>query len=144
MPSSKLNIADSESVNRFTNSRSADDRDDVLAINVRAKEAQEKGWDNIVDNKLIEWAVTRKDFELEGLLGPSCEAISCAYELVNQMRKNLWPLPTGVIPDGEGGIVFENRQDPIYQRIEIDQGGRAYLATFDDFQLMDRVSINFE
>jgi hypothetical protein len=117
---------------------------EVLASEINIKERLAVRWSSIIDGKLIEWGKTRSEFEVEDLVGPTNEAIGTAFRFVKYMRSNGWPLPTGVIPDGEGGVVFENRHDPMYQRIEIDKDGRASLATFHDCQLMERVPIDIE
>lgn len=144
MTTRESSITYCESAERVGNSRLSSVRDDVLVTEIGAKEQLAAGWDNIVDDKLIEWAVTRGEFEAEGLIGPSSEAISCAFRFAAFMRKHDFPLPTGLIPDGEGGIVFENRSGPSYQRIEIDQQGRACLATFLCYELLERVPIDIE
>ncbi|MEX2315706.1 MAG: hypothetical protein WD669_01050 [Pirellulales bacterium] len=144
MATSEMNITDRESAYLAEFARTFNAGNDVLASEVDAREASAVAWNNIVDNKLIEWGSTRSEFEDDGLVGPSYEAIGTALKFVKKMRKESWPLPTGVIPDGEGGIVFENRRGDLYQRIEIDQNGRTGLATFRDCKLVERASVEIE
>lgn len=141
MPSNELTITDRDPTEggEFVNSGSG--CENVLVTGFDAREALAADWNTIVDDKLIEWGNTRSEFEVEGLVGPSREALGTAFDFVKHMRRNGWPLPTGVIPDGEGGVVFENRHDPLYQRIEIDEDGRVCLATFHNCQLMERVPV---
>ena len=103
---------------------------DVLVSKVSADEQVSAQWDSIIDDRLIDWAQHPKEFELEGLIAPSNAAVCKAQKLLNFMRDRGWPLPTGVIADGEGGIVIENRRDPVYQRIEISDQGSMQLVTF--------------
>lgn len=99
-------------------------------------------WDSIIDHKLIEWGRETEAFQVEGLIAPTSEAIGRACELVRAMRYEGWSLPTGVIPDGEGGIVFENRHGAFYQRVEIDEHGGMSFVTFQDATLVSRVPID--
>jgi hypothetical protein len=117
---------------------------DVLASTVDVRERISARWSAIVDHSLIEWGQGRSSLELEGMTGPSSEAVAKAGKLVVYMRDHDWTLPTGVIADGEGGIVFENKQDPNYQRIEIDAHGTLNLVTFRDCRLVRQEQLNIE
>jgi hypothetical protein len=112
--------------------------DRVLASALNVEERVSAEWDAIVDHKLIEWGNDQSAFQDEGLIGPTNQAIQKAHALVSFMRSNDWPLPTGVVPDGEGGIVFENRHEPTYQRIEIEPTGKMCLVTFRNCHLVSR------
>ena len=150
MPSNELTITDCDSTERAELLQAMTDYENVLVTEIDAREAAAVRWDEIIDRKLIKWGSwqnktdLQEDFEAEGFIGPTSEAIRKAYRIVANMRQQLWPLPTGVIPDGEGGIVFENRQQLLYQRMEIDQNGETSLATFNNANLFDRCRIDIE
>lgn len=123
---------------------------EVLALTKRQKDQLAERWTDVIDRKLIEWGKwrasedTQNEFRQEDFVGPTGEAIAKAYKFVKYMRGQGWPLPTGIIPDGEGGIAFENKQDTVYQRIEIDDCGIVHLATFRDCRLLERGLIDVE
>lgn len=116
----------------------------VLALSANANEQMTARWDEVIDEKLIEWGRRSSEFELDGFVGPSNAAIRGAYEVIKYMRKSRWPLPTGVIADGEGGIVFESRHDPTYERIEVDERGNICFVKFYDCKLVERVPIDLK
>ncbi len=144
MPTSELAITETHLAERAEITGIGSLCENVLATEIDAREQIAPRWQEIIDHKLIEWGHTQSEFEAEGLVGPNYKALSTAFKIVKYMREQSWPLPTGVIPDGEGGVVFENRHDPLYQRIEIDQNGCAFLATFHNCQLRYRVPVDIE
>lgn len=104
----------------------------ILVSTINSYERESIQWESMIDDRLIDWAQHRDEFALDGLIAPSDHAISKAYKLLKFMRDHNWPLPTSVIADGEGGVVVENRRDPVYQRIEISDRGDMQLVTFRD------------
>lgn len=150
MPPSESTITDRDSPEQAEFVQAGIEYEDVLVTEIDAREASAPQWDDIIDRKLIKWGswqndtVLQEGFEAEGFISPTSEAILKAYRIVANMRQQLWPLPTGVIPDGEGGIVFENKQRLLYQRMEIDQNGETSLATFNNAKLFDRRRIDIE
>jgi|GEM_PF-5979235 len=144
MPTAEKNIAIRDPIFRDEYAGTDVSDVDILASTASEKETLAEGWYAIIDHPLIEWSQRCDDFELEGLVGPSGKAISKAGKLVSYMRSQEWPLPTGIIADGEGGIVFENKQDPIYQRIEIDERGLMMFVTFRDCKLQEQLNIDIE
>jgi len=102
-------------------------------------------WNDILQNKLIKWRLDPDWFSgEEDFVAPSVRSIATAISLVTHMHENHWSLPTGVIPDGEGGIVFENRIDPVYERIEIEEDGALYCVSFVDCVLQSRYRVEIE
>jgi hypothetical protein len=118
--------------------------DNVFASAVKIEEEQAARWTAIIDQKLIEWGRNSNNFQAEGLIGPSNNAIQKALSLLRYMRNSGWHLPSGVIPDGEGGIVFENRRGATYQRVEIDANGAMWLATFENCTLKSRDPVDVD
>jgi len=113
---------------------------EVLATTVSDKEKLSEHWNAIVD-QLGVWGLNLGIEDEDGLVFPSGESCATACNLVIYMKEKGWPLPTGVIIDGEGGIVFENKQDPFYRRFEIDEMGRIALLTFRDCKLLSQHSV---
>lgn len=116
---------------------------DILASSAQKRDEEDERWSAMTD-QLIHWGYEESDFEVEGLVAPSHIAISRAGKFISMMRNNDWSLPTGIIADGEGGIVLENKQDPFYERIEIDELGSMKLVTFQDCKLIEEQVIDFE
>lgn len=117
---------------------------DILASTSIDKEESDARWDEITDHKLIEWAKSPEEFEADGMIGPSNKATQKAFDLLKFMQGYSWPLPTGVLADGDGGIVFENRQNSLYQRVEIDHKGVMTLSTYRGSKLVEHVGIEID
>ena len=120
-----------------------DDGTETALENVNAREKAAEDWTRIIDEKLINWGLVSTFDQEDELEPPSGESIAKACELAKYMRDCGFPLPTGVIPDGEGGIVYENRQGNLYQSMEIDCSGMVELLTFRDCKLVSRQAIDF-
>lgn len=116
---------------------------DILATNTLGRDEEKALWSSIVDQPLIDWGLHPGNVDEDGLVSPAGEAIATAYGLVDFMRQEGEPVPTAVIPDGEGGIVFENKVDPIYQRFEIDNSGRLMFLEFENCKLRLQQKIEF-
>ena len=150
MPTAERNVAERDSFEHQEVANVDVPQQNVLVSDVNAEEELASHWDEVIDRRLIKWGEwstsdnVRRSFAEEGFVSPTGEAIRKAYKFVKYMRDEGWPLPTGIVPDGEGGIAFENRQDPLYQRIEIDDRGVAYLVTFRDCMLRERGLIDVE
>jgi len=114
----------------------------VLATTASDKKSLAEQWNAIVDRPLIEWGLNPSFTDEDGFVFPSKNSCTSAVELAACMRDRGWSLPTGVIPDGEGGIVFENKQDPDYQRFEIDEDGRIILLTFRDCKFRSQHNVD--
>jgi len=113
---------------------------EVLATTASDKEQLAERWNAIVD-QLSVWGQDPSVVDEDGLVFPSGQSCAAACNLIIYMKEQGWSLPTGVIIDGEGGIVFENKQDPSYQRFEIDEVGFIVLSTFHNCKLSSRHNV---
>lgn len=133
-----------DSVGQGSDSAESRINGDMLATIVTARNALRDKWTKLIDYTLIEWGLNPADFEDEGTMAPTREAVCKACDVARIMQSREWPLPTGVIPDGEGGIVFENRNDPLYQRLEILSDGSMNLVTFHDCTFQSSIPVEIE
>jgi len=93
-------------------------------------------WDQIIDRYLIEWARYPSRLDDEGVIPPSADIIHRACEIAIDMRDQTLAAPLRVVPNGDGGIVFERREGPIFQTIEIYEDGSVESAAFVDSRLV--------
>lgn len=120
------------------------DPDGVFATTANEKKVLAERWNAITDKLsvwLIEWGQNPSFTDEDGLVFPSGVSCSSACKLVIYMKDRSWPLPTGVIPDGEGGIVIENKQGSSYQCFEIDEDGLIRLSTFRNCKLLSQHNV---
>lgn len=136
LPPSSITVCDA--TEQISGTLAGHAESDVLATSVNARREQRDLWNNLIDHTLIEWGHNSDLFVEDGLLPPTRVAIKKACNVAATMREREWPLPTGVIPDGEGGVVFENLNEPSYQRLEIEKDGLMYLVAFRDCTFLSR------
>lgn len=108
--------------------------DDTLAT----QHSHCRAWQNIIDEKLIEWGRDPKRLEEPELIEPSRAAIDRAIRIALRLRDEDAPPPTRVVPDGDGGIVLERWNDRLTVSIEIDREGRIEIVRCRDRQVIDR------
>jgi len=113
----------------------------VLAITASDRKCLAEQWNAIIDQPLIKWGLNPSVTDEDGLVFPSKKSCASAVELAARLRDHSWPLPTGVIPDGEGGIAFENKQGSSYQRFEMDENGHIMLLNFRDCKLLSQLNV---
>ena len=80
-------------------------QDDSLAT--RPIERDRQAWRQIIDEKLIEWGRDPLLLEEDDLIPPTREAIQVASWLAMWLRDQGAPAPRRVVPDRDGGLVFE-------------------------------------
>jgi len=111
--------------------------EDALVTSSAAVKEYHEAWTRLIDGKLIEWGWNPQVFNDE-IEAPTRVALAQAGQLATWMRERNWQLPTGIIPDGEGGVVFENRQGPNYERLEVLSDGAIYYVAFEGSKLIGR------
>ena len=108
--------------------------DDALAS---ASSAAER-WQEFIDNTLIEWGRAPQMIEDDGILPPSPRALHVAAVLAIELRKKGLPPPLRIVPDGDGGVVFERRTENGMISIAIDLDGSIEHLLFRNGQLQFR------
>lgn len=122
-------------VRRIVETRGAPDQ--LLASPPTQIAAWRARWDELVDSYLIEWGRDPSRFDGEEIVPPTEASIGRACEVAGLCRDGAWPPPLRVVPDGEGGVVFERRVGDIFESLEILADGRVELNTFKDCRLLE-------
>ncbi|MEZ6133087.1 MAG: hypothetical protein R3C59_30830 [Planctomycetaceae bacterium] len=90
--------------------------------------SRQRVWQKFIDEKLIEWATNPDYFDNEDFEGPSPEVVSLALRFAQQFRDTDQPPPHRVVPDADGGIVFELTGRELTEKIHFwDNGDVEYL-----------------
>jgi hypothetical protein len=97
-----------------------------------------RDWDAVIDRRLLEWALHPNLLDEEGLIAPSRETIRIACRIAAEMRNHGLPSPTRVVPDGDGGIVFELVVGSSLEVMHIYSESRVELLYFRDAKLCGR------
>jgi hypothetical protein len=93
----------------------------------------ERRWEDVIHGRLAEWNRDPVVLDDEGVEPPSREIIGRAIRLAHYLSSRHVPAPQRIVPDGNGGIVFEWFQDSTTESIEIsDEGTLEYLRFVGD------------
>ncbi len=71
--------------------------------------ANREAWQDLIDHQLVEWGWDVDRFEDEGIEPPTRETVQLAIAVASALRDDGLAPPTCVVPDVNGGIVFERR-----------------------------------
>lgn len=98
-------------------------------------------WQEIIDRRLIEWGCDPTQLEEDGLETPSKRTIAFAIVTAQVMRDGNLVAPSCVVPDAQGGIVFERRQDSVFESVRISIDGIIDVSQFENGELVRRFQI---
>jgi hypothetical protein len=88
-------------------------------------------WNRVLD-KLIGWWQSHCYREVDdGIEWPNRAVLSLAGQLLVRLRDAQKPAPTNTVPSGDGGVVFEWRAGPYYQKLEINKDGKVESFRFN-------------
>jgi len=119
------------------------DDDASASGSLQASLENRNGWRNLVDRPLIEWGRNPEAFgsEEEGLEPPSIEIIQRAVQIASTLSETGVPSPLRVVMNGEGGIIFEWRDQKTFSTLEITKERHLELCRFDECRLVERERI---
>lgn len=90
------------------------------------------GWEKIIDT-LGAWADDVTILDDEGIIPPSYPIVRKALSLSHTLLARGWVPPLRVVPNAEGGLVFEHGGEEQFETIEIDSDGDVeYVAYLKD------------
>lgn len=96
-------------------------------------------WQAIIDGKLIEWGRNSlHGSDVEEVVPPSKLSVTTAAQIACIMRDRSGFPPTTVVPDGDGGIVFEWQYGPFLMRAEFLEGGGVEVTEFENGEFKSR------
>ena len=101
-------------------------------------ERNRQEWQTFIDGRLVEWGRDPSALEDEGLVPPSPEVINLACRTAMAFRDEGVVPPTWVVPDGNGGIVFERVEGKFSLSLSIYADLSRELLVFDDCRLSAR------
>ena len=122
--------------------------EELLAVTAKRREEHRRRWQEIIDSKLIEWGRDPKELADDDLVPPTPAAVDSAVQEAQVWRDaresddEFVPLPQWVVPNGDGGIVFEWREGSIARVVEILDDGSVDCAIFEDKKVVSRTPID--
>ena len=113
---------------------------ETLSIGARVRQNQD-AWQAVIDSTLIEWGRNLNIFQNDELEPFTKESIRKAWLLATISRNIEAPPPTRVVPDGNGGVVFEREGRSVFMSLNVDHTGAVELLTFKDGRLLSTQAI---
>lgn len=112
-------------------------------VRIRAgdRERNRAAWQDLVNNTLIEWGRDPDQFDEEGIQPPAKETIRRAIRFAGLLDKADLTVPTRIVPDVRGGIVFEYPGNDAFVSFHIQLGRDIELRIFKNHQLIGRETI---
>ena len=98
-------------------------------------------WQTLIDQKLMEWLRDPSQLEDDGVDAPDGAIIRLSIDLAEQYRDDGRPAFDSIVPDPNGGIVFERRENDITEVIHVWGDGTIERQLFDGSQLIERGSL---
>ena len=95
------------------------------------------GWQRVLE-LLSAWDGKQSLRDEDGIEWPAPAVVELARRLAISLQRQKFRPPTRLVPNGEGGIVFECQQERDLQTIEIEADGAIELCRFNDAKLTDR------
>jgi hypothetical protein len=102
-----------------------------------AAAAYRAAWQRAIE-KLTEWARNPKELEDDGLAPPSAEIVQRAIAFAQAAQQAGYPPPTSVVPDPNGGIIFERTQDNQTEEYHFWDDGTIDYCRFEGTRLVER------
>ncbi|MBI1826615.1 MAG: hypothetical protein HY287_16555 [Planctomycetes bacterium] len=100
-------------------------------------------WNECIDSTLIEWGRNPDQFADpdEGFRAPTTMCIQAAIRVALRLRdlKEPPPPPSRVVPDGEGGLVFERIAGDTHESLRVYADCAGELLTFKHCELKSRL-----
>ncbi len=122
--------------------------EELLGVTAKRREEHRLRWQEIIDEKLVEWGRDPGQLADDNLVPPSRAAVDSAVQEAQVWRDaresddEFVPSPQWVVPSGDGGIVFEWRGESTSAVIEILDDGSVDCAIFEDGRLVSRTSLD--
>lgn len=110
--------------------------DDSLVATADRRSADREGWQRIIDSTLIEWGRDPSQLEDDDVTAPTRAVIDRAAELAMRLRDEGFAPPNRAAANGDGGIVFERWEGPVFEQIEISDDGAITINSIRDSQVV--------
>lgn len=115
--------------------------DAILAVPGRSRSAEQGLWPEEIDGRLADWEQRPDQLQDEGVEAPTRAIVGLARRCAGYLSERGAPAPSRIVPDGDGGMVFEWLKGPIVESIEnADDAAIEYLR-FVDSRLVHRQAL---
>lgn len=110
-------------------------------IDARREEARRDAWQRLIDGKLLAWLRDPGQLEDDGIDAPTATIVRLSLDWAEQWRDEGLPAPNSIVPDPNGGIVFERREGNVSEALHVWDDGSAEYMRFRGTQLVERLPL---
>lgn len=111
-------------------------------IDASREESRNEAWQRLID-KLLEWLRDPAQLEDDGIDAPTATILRLSLDLAERYRDARLAAPDSIVPDPNGGIVFERRERNVSEVLHVWDDGSAEYMRFHGTQLVERQPIGF-
>jgi len=109
-----------------------------LSFPLASSTTADSAWERIIDDRLIEWGRDPSRLADDGVVPPKREVVGWAIRLARILASKGADAPQRVVPNGDGGIVFERWSGANAETIEVLDDGDVYYTAFRASRLVHR------
>jgi hypothetical protein len=117
------------------------DTDSPVTSTDADSQAARAAWQRLIDFSLIEWGRDPDRFTDEGMEAPDGQIIGLAIAVAERFRDQGDAAPDSVVPDPNGGIVFERRENGSSEVVHIWDDGHVEYMRFEGTRLVSRETL---
>ncbi len=99
-------------------------------------DAVRMAWESVIDRWLIEWGRSPGLVSQYGLVPATPDIVVLAVKVARACAEVGLAPPQRVLPDGEGGILFERGEGDVFEALSILADGRIELKSFKNSKLV--------
>jgi hypothetical protein len=111
------------------------------SANGAAVSSHQTAWQQIIDDKLIEWGRNPASLYEDGLEAPLPQVVRRAIEFARAVAGAGYPPPTSVVPDPNGGIVFERKENGQTEEYHFWDDETVDYCRFEGTRLVERRTV---
>ncbi len=101
-------------------------------------EEDRQAWQNVIDGPLKTWELDPASIQEDDFEPPRLDLLPMVVEVALSLRDHGVEPPLRVVPNGEGGVVFEGRTTPFFWSVEVEKTGLLSLSLFRNHRLVSR------
>lgn len=109
--------------------------DSISITEVQPGEAERIRWQRLIDGRLLAWLSDPSQLADDGIDAPERGIIRHALDIAEYLRNEGNPAPEKVVPDPNGGMVFEWRDGGITETIYVWDDYEVEYMRFVDSRL---------
>ncbi len=112
-------------------------------FDARREEERREAWNRLIEEKLLEWLRDPRQLEDDGIDAPTATIVRLSLDLAERFREKGFPAPDRIVPDPNGGIVFERHEGDVSEVLHVWDDGSVEYMRFRATQLVERQPFGF-